>query len=83
MTSQIAVYDTKTKDRMYVCNDRPQGGSSLSNGTIELMIHRRVLKDDERGLRDNLNEILKNGLGEWVLTRHIVEGGSDTNMDRI
>ena len=36
--------------------DRAQGGTSLSSGQIELMIHRRILKDDDRGLNEALNE---------------------------
>lgn len=55
----------------------------MNDGQIELMVHRRVLKDDNRGLRDNLNETLPNGNGERVLTRHIVEVGPDSNMDGI
>ena len=41
-------------------NDRPQGGAAdvSDNNTIELMQHRRLLADDEKGLpsSDTLNE---------------------------
>jgi len=37
-------------------NDRSQGGTSLKEGYIELMIHRRLLKDDLRGMFEPLNE---------------------------
>jgi len=37
-------------------NDRSQGGSSLNKGEIELMIQRRILHDDDRGLGEALNE---------------------------
>lgn len=36
--------------------DRAQGGTSLSNGEVELMIHRRLCADDSRGVGENLNE---------------------------
>ena len=37
-------------------NDRSQGGTSLANGEIELMIQRRTLYDDNRGVGQALNE---------------------------
>jgi len=37
-------------------NDRTQGGSSLNPGEIELMIQRRILHDDNRGVDQALNE---------------------------
>ena len=36
--------------------DRSQGASSLSDGCIELMIQRRLLHDDARGVAEALNE---------------------------
>jgi hypothetical protein len=49
---------------MTVMNDRSQGGSSLYNGTIELMINRRMYVDDFRGVGEALNETdaLGNGI---------------------
>ncbi len=37
-------------------NDRSQGGSSLNSGEVEIMIHRRLIKDDDRGVGEPLNE---------------------------
>lgn len=37
-------------------NDRSQGGSCYKTGMIELMIHRRLLCDDNRGVSEALNE---------------------------
>lgn len=37
-------------------NDRPQGGSVIKNGRIELMQNRRVNLDDRRGMEEPLNE---------------------------
>lgn len=36
--------------------DRAQGGSSLCDGCLELMVHRRTLLDDNRGVAEALNE---------------------------
>ena len=36
--------------------DRAQGGSSLADGELELMVHRRLLHDDGCGLSQALNE---------------------------
>lgn len=36
--------------------DRAQGGTSLSSGQLEVMLHRRVLHDDWRGVGEALNE---------------------------
>jgi lysosomal alpha-mannosidase len=44
ITTAIAIRDNFTQ--MTVMNDRTQGGSSLQNGTIELMQNRRILADD-------------------------------------
>lgn len=41
---------------MTVMNDRAQGGSSLADGQIELMLNRRLYKDDSRGVGEALNE---------------------------
>ena len=38
-------------------NDRPQGGSSLYNGQIELMQHRRISTKDGKGMGYPLNEL--------------------------
>ncbi|XP_057465092.1 probable alpha-mannosidase At5g13980 [Actinidia eriantha] len=36
--------------------DRSVGGSSIVNGQLELMLHRRLLHDDSRGVAEALNE---------------------------
>jgi lysosomal alpha-mannosidase len=37
-------------------NDRSQGGTSLRDGELELMVHRRLLDDDHKGVGEALNE---------------------------
>jgi len=36
--------------------DRAQGGTSFIEGQIEIMIHRRLVADDARGVGEPLNE---------------------------
>uniref|UniRef100_A0A1I8QD07 Alpha-mannosidase n=1 Tax=Stomoxys calcitrans TaxID=35570 RepID=A0A1I8QD07_STOCA len=54
VTTKIALEDEHT--RMAILTDRAQGGSSLSDGALELMIHRRLLHDDAFGVDESLNE---------------------------
>ncbi|XP_045508968.1 lysosomal alpha-mannosidase-like isoform X1 [Colias croceus] len=57
--------------RMSVLTDRAQGGSSLQEGQIELMLHRRLLHDDAFGVGEALNETA-NGKGLVVRGRQRV-----------
>jgi len=52
----IMVNDTTSSNSLFILNDRSQGGSSYKNGEIELMIHRRLLHDDHRGVGEPLDE---------------------------
>ncbi|XP_059047343.1 lysosomal alpha-mannosidase-like isoform X1 [Achroia grisella] len=45
-----------------VVTDRSRGGTSLKDGEIELMLHRRLLHDDAFGVGEALNETA-NGIG--------------------
>eukprot|EP00636_Phaeomonas_parva_P016919 CAMPEP_0118851794 /NCGR_PEP_ID=MMETSP1163-20130328/1098_1 /TAXON_ID=124430 /ORGANISM="Phaeomonas parva, Strain CCMP2877" /LENGTH=1103 /DNA_ID=CAMNT_0006784183 /DNA_START=134 /DNA_END=3445 /DNA_ORIENTATION=+ len=54
-----AVYVEDTNKRVSLLTDRSQGGSSLGktgSGSIELMVARRLLVDDSRGVGEPLNE---------------------------
>uniref|UniRef100_A0A5F9DEB4 Alpha-mannosidase n=1 Tax=Oryctolagus cuniculus TaxID=9986 RepID=A0A5F9DEB4_RABIT len=57
------------KKQLTVLTDRSQGGSSLQDGSLELMVHRRLLLDDNRGVGEPL---LEEGSGSWVRGRHLV-----------
>jgi hypothetical protein len=41
-----------------VLTDVTQGGASLANGSLELMVHRRTQADDSRGVGEPLNETM-------------------------
>lgn len=55
VTTAIHIRDARAQ--LTVLNDRAQGGSgSVRDGELELMVHRRVLKDDNKGVGEPLNE---------------------------
>jgi hypothetical protein len=51
-----AIYLKDSTRQITILNDRAQGGSSLNDGQLELMVHRRVLVDDRRGVGEPINE---------------------------
>lgn len=51
-----AIYIEDSEASLAVLVDRSQGGASLSDGSIELMVQRRTLADDSRGVDEALNE---------------------------
>ncbi|KAH7644224.1 lysosomal alpha-mannosidase-like protein 2 [Dermatophagoides farinae] len=71
---------------MAVLTDRSQGGTSPSDGTIELMVHRRLLHDDGFGVDEALNETGIDGHGLVIRGRHrlllFYDGHSDSDYHR-
>uniref|UniRef100_A0A8C1IVP2 Alpha-mannosidase n=1 Tax=Cyprinus carpio TaxID=7962 RepID=A0A8C1IVP2_CYPCA len=49
-------YIKDDKHQLTVVTDRSQGASSLYNGSLEIMLHRRLLYDDYRGVGEPLSE---------------------------
>uniref|UniRef100_A0A6Q2Y3L4 Alpha-mannosidase n=1 Tax=Esox lucius TaxID=8010 RepID=A0A6Q2Y3L4_ESOLU len=49
-------YIKDEKDQLTVVTDRSQGGGSIQDGSLEIMLHRRLLHDDVRGVGEPLNE---------------------------
>lgn len=45
-------------NELAVITDVSQGGSSLADGSVELMVHRRLQADDSRGVQEPLNETM-------------------------
>lgn len=52
----LGIYVQDDNTELSVLVDRSVGGSSLVDGQIELMLHRRLLHDDSRGVGEVLNE---------------------------
>ncbi|EFN53834.1 hypothetical protein CHLNCDRAFT_36397 [Chlorella variabilis] len=51
-----AMYIQDADRQLAVLTDRAQGGASLRSGQMEVMVHRRTLTDDARGVGEPLNE---------------------------
>lgn len=56
VTSKITLKDEEGDLQLSVLNDRAQGGTSLDFGQIDLMLHRRCVKDDGFGVHEALQE---------------------------
>lgn len=67
VTNEIFIEDGEK--RFVVATDRSQGGSSLMEGNVELMLHRRLLHDDAFGVGEALNET-QDGKGLVVKGNH-------------
>lgn len=71
---------------LVVLNDRSQGGTSLNDGELEFMVHRRLLVDDGYGVGEALNEqAFGTGLvarGKFVLAIAGDQTGVPTSIHR-
>ncbi|PKI59892.1 hypothetical protein CRG98_019665 [Punica granatum] len=52
----LGIYTTDQKSEFSVLVDRSVGGASIKDGEVELMLHRRMLQDDARGVGEALDE---------------------------
>mmetsp|Transcript_7270 Transcript_7270/g.17535 ORF Transcript_7270/g.17535 Transcript_7270/m.17535 type:complete len:806 (+) Transcript_7270:977-3394(+) len=52
----MGLYIKDENAQLSILNDRSQGGASLEEGSLELMLHRRLLHDDSRGVGEPINE---------------------------
>lgn len=64
VTTKISISDNES--RLSILTDRAQGGTSLESGSVELMVHRRLLHDDAFGVGEALNEI---AYGQGIVAR--------------
>jgi alpha-mannosidase len=56
VNSMISLDDGKVE--MTVVTDVTMGGASMQDGELEVMVHRRVQKDDSRGVQEPMNETM-------------------------
>jgi hypothetical protein len=77
VNSHITIKDINNQHRLTVLVDRSEGGSVLKEGCIELMLHRRTVHDDERGVFEPLNETEADGKGLRQIIRHYIVFGED------
>jgi hypothetical protein len=59
-----AIFIEDTDSAFSVVTDRTQGGASLVDGSVELMVQRRTLADDGRGVGEAMNET-KGGMSPY------------------
>uniref|UniRef100_A0A1D1Y7A6 Alpha-mannosidase n=1 Tax=Anthurium amnicola TaxID=1678845 RepID=A0A1D1Y7A6_9ARAE len=52
----LGVYIADGKSELSILVDRATGGASIQDGELELMLHRRMLFDDSRGVGEALDE---------------------------
>ena len=72
VNSRIFIQDKQKCLQFTVLTDRSQGGSSLKDGSVEVMVHRRLMVDDQRGVGEALNETGQFGEGLIIRGRHWV-----------
>ncbi|KAG5887527.1 hypothetical protein JTB14_022139 [Gonioctena quinquepunctata] len=80
VTSKIVIKDEAKDIEVAVLTDRSQGGSSLSKNGLELMIHRRLLHDDNKGVGESLNET-EFGKGVYVRGSHYLVIGKASGQN--
>lgn len=56
VNTAVYINDTNSKARLTVITDRSEGCSSINDGEVEVMLHRRMLYDDGKGVGQPLNE---------------------------
>ncbi|CAF1321855.1 unnamed protein product [Rotaria sp. Silwood1] len=69
VASRIWIKDNRRQ--MTILTDRSEGGSSMHDGSVELMIHRRTLYDDSQGVGEPMNETAY-GKGLVICGKHFL-----------
>ena len=77
--SALSMKDISSERMFTVMNDRSQGGSALSDGTIEFMQNRRIPADDSRGMGEWVNEEDELGNGIRVPATYHVQIFDNSN----
>ena len=63
INSRIFLRDEKQQTQLTLVTDRSQGGSSIADGSLEVMLHRATLSDDALGVGEPINERGSDGKG--------------------
>ena len=71
VNSRIITSDAATGVTLSVTTDRTQGGSSMVDGSLELMVHRRLQQDDRRGVGEPINEPGLDASGAGLIIRAV------------
>ncbi|KAG7212847.1 hypothetical protein KM043_002203 [Ampulex compressa] len=82
LTSKMSLKDEDKHLKLSALVDRAQGGSSINDGEMEIMLHRRLLRDDAFGVGEALNETAF-GTGLIVRGTHYLFGGSTKKLDAL
>ncbi|CAF4185154.1 unnamed protein product, partial [Adineta steineri] len=72
LVTGILMKDAKQDLQMSIVTDRAEGGGSIRDGQIEIMIHRRVSTDDSLGVSETLNEMGIDNQGLVIRGRHLL-----------
>jgi len=72
VTTGLRTTDGGSGVTMAIFTDRAQGGGSLVDGALELMVHRRITHDDSRGVMEALDEPGVDGKGLIARGTHTV-----------
>jgi hypothetical protein len=62
VNAAVYIEDQKQGTSLSVVVDRALGGASLTDGSLDLMVQRRIIADDDRGVSEPLNETVGGGI---------------------
>ncbi|KAG3120137.1 putative alpha-mannosidase [Phytophthora idaei] len=77
-------YIKDAEHQLNVVTDRAQGAASLVDGQVEVMVHRRLLADDNKGVDEHLNEtesVYDSTTKQQVTKGLVVRGNFFINVD--
>jgi hypothetical protein len=75
---RITTKDPVSQSTLSVSVDRSQGGASMVDGSVELMVHRRLQMDDRRGVGEPINEPGLDATGHGLVIRGVHRVSLDT-----
>ncbi|CAH0492604.1 unnamed protein product [Peronospora farinosa] len=77
-------YIKDSERQLNVVTDRAQGAASLADGQVEVMVHRRLLVDDNKGVDEPLNEkesVYNTATKTYTTKGLVVRGNFFINVD--